>query len=184
MTEQQLRDYLTDNGYEDSILFENPSYITAVIGVSETGRIIYEYHKMVEYLVSQDEMTEEEAIEFIDYNTIQALPYAGENAPIILYGLTSSFIEKPEITFTINEKEYKGELIAEKFEPTWTYVYRIPIDDNINSCGFSGDSIDLIKKEFPDIEIPFPDTVNYAYIMERPLLDEEENKDLYMHQDI
>ena len=180
MTEQQLKEYLTDIGYEDSILFENPSYITAVTGVSETGRIIYDYNKMIEYLVSQDEMTEEDAIEFIDYNTIRALPYAGENAPIIMYGID----ENLDIKLSINEKEYKGELIAEKYEPTWTYVYRIPIDDNITSCGFSGDSMVTIKKEFPDIEIPFSDTINYVYIIEKPLLDKEEKNDLYMYQDI
>lgn len=87
MSEQELRDYLTDNGYEDSILFENPSYITAVIGVSETGRIIYDYNKMILYLMKEDGMTAEDAIEFIDYNTVRALPYAGENAPIIMYNI-------------------------------------------------------------------------------------------------
>lgn len=87
MSEQELRDYLTDNGYEDSILFENPSYITAVIGVSETGRIIYDYNKMILYLMKEDGMTAEDAIEFIDYNTVRALPYAGENRPIIMYNI-------------------------------------------------------------------------------------------------
>jgi len=36
--------------------------------------------------VDEDGMTEEEAMEFIDYNTIRALPYY-ESAPIILYRL-------------------------------------------------------------------------------------------------
>lgn len=85
--------------------------------------------------------------------------------------------------FEINDKVYYAELILEKDNPTWTRVYRIPIDDNIDACGFSGDSMIDIKKVFPDFEIPFPDTVNYVYIMERPLLDEEENNDLFMHQD-
>ena len=31
-----------------------------------------------------DNITEEEAIDFIDYNTIRSLPYYGENAPIIM----------------------------------------------------------------------------------------------------
>lgn len=39
---------------------------------------------MVECLVKADGMTEEEAMEFIDYNTIRAIPYAGELAPIVL----------------------------------------------------------------------------------------------------
>ena len=42
---------------------------------------------MVEHLMEEDEMEEEEAIEFIDYNTIRALPYMGDNVPIINYGI-------------------------------------------------------------------------------------------------
>lgn len=30
-------------------------------------------------------MTEQEAIEWIEYNTIRALPYFGSDAPIIMY---------------------------------------------------------------------------------------------------
>ena len=32
-------------------------------------------------------MTAEDAIEWIEYNTIRSLPYAGENAPIVMYRL-------------------------------------------------------------------------------------------------
>jgi hypothetical protein len=35
--------------------------------------------------MEEEEFTEEEAIEWIDYNTIRALPYMGEKAPIIMY---------------------------------------------------------------------------------------------------
>ena len=42
---------------------------------------------MVESLVDHDDMTYEEAIEWIDFNTIRALPYAGSSAPIIMYRL-------------------------------------------------------------------------------------------------
>jgi hypothetical protein len=42
---------------------------------------------MLEYLVNHDNMTEDEAAEFISYNTLRALPYAGESAPIIIYPL-------------------------------------------------------------------------------------------------
>lgn len=82
-----LKNGLIENGYEDSVVFENPDYITAVIGVSQDGQVIYEYEKMVEYLIETDGITEEEAIEFIDYNTIRALPYMGDKQPIILYRL-------------------------------------------------------------------------------------------------
>ena len=30
-------------------------------------------------------MTNEEAVEFIDYNTLRAIPYAGGFAPVVMY---------------------------------------------------------------------------------------------------
>ena len=42
---------------------------------------------MVEWLMKQDNMDETEAVEFIEYNTIRALPYVGDGAPIIMYKL-------------------------------------------------------------------------------------------------
>lgn len=84
MTAEEL---LLENGYEGTIILSNYSYDTALIGVSEDGRAIYDYDLMVEYLVMEDDFTEEEAADFISYNTIRALPYAGEGAPIIMYRL-------------------------------------------------------------------------------------------------
>ena len=54
------------------------------ISASELGHVIYSYPRMLEHLVLNDGMTYEEAAEFIDYNTIGALPCMGEKAPIIL----------------------------------------------------------------------------------------------------
>ena len=82
-----LKNILIEMGYEDTVLFENPDYLSAITGISDTGRLIYSYEKMVEHLMKEDEMEEEDAIEFIDYNTIRALPYMGDNAPIINYDI-------------------------------------------------------------------------------------------------
>ena len=79
------REILVEIGLEDSIVFENPDYDSAIIGYDENSqRIIYDYEKMVEHLMDKDGMTYEEAVEFIDYNTVRACPYMGSNAPIIL----------------------------------------------------------------------------------------------------
>lgn len=83
MNQQEIKDLLTDFGYEGTVLFESPSYDTACVGVTEDGRAVYNYDKMVQHLVNEDKMTEEEAIEFIDYNTIRSLPYQ-VNAPIVV----------------------------------------------------------------------------------------------------
>lgn len=81
----EIKQWLCDQDKEDSVVFENPDYVSAIIGVSEDGRVIYDYDKMVESLMQSDGMTYEDACEFIDYNTIRALPYMGDKAPIVMY---------------------------------------------------------------------------------------------------
>ena len=78
---------LCDMGYDESVIFVDPEYDDAIVGVTDEGRVIYDYDAMVKCLMEQDEISMEEAIEFIEYNTIRALPYAGENAPIIMHRL-------------------------------------------------------------------------------------------------
>lgn len=87
MNRDELVNELNERGYEDSIIFESPSYASAVIGISEGGQVCYSYSKMVEHLVEEDSMEPEEAMEFIDYNTIRALPYCqpSDKRPIVIY---------------------------------------------------------------------------------------------------
>lgn len=77
----QLRDELP----EDAIVFDNMSYDGSIIGVTTDDRVVYSYDKMVEELMQDEEWSYEDAVEWIDYNTIRALPYAGPNGPIIMY---------------------------------------------------------------------------------------------------
>ena len=48
------------------------------------GRLIYEINRMIEEYANDNQCTEEEAIEWIEYNTIRALPYMGSKAPVIV----------------------------------------------------------------------------------------------------
>jgi hypothetical protein len=75
---------LSEWGYEDVVIFENPSFDNALVGVSEDNRAVYDYDKMVVWLAVTWAISREEAIEFIEYNTIRALPYT-EAAPIVMY---------------------------------------------------------------------------------------------------
>ena len=78
MSKTERRELLVELGLENSIVFENPDYDSAIIGYDENSRrIIYDYEKMVEHLMDADGIEYEEAIEFIDYNTVRACPYMG-----------------------------------------------------------------------------------------------------------
>ena len=81
------KDILMDQGFENFIIFENPDYDSAIIGITENNQVVYDYEKMIEYLIQEDDMDYEEAVDFISYNTIRSLPYAGEGAPIIMYSI-------------------------------------------------------------------------------------------------
>ena len=85
-TVEDIKNLIADYEYEDVVIFENPSYANAFLGISDCNRAIYDYDLMVESLMEEYGITDMEAIEFIEYNTIRSLPYY-ENAPIILYSL-------------------------------------------------------------------------------------------------
>lgn len=78
------REMLNDLGYEDSIVFESPDYDDAIIGTTEDRRVVYSFEKMVDCLMREEGMCYEEAVEFIEYNTVRALPYVS-NHPEIVY---------------------------------------------------------------------------------------------------
>lgn len=58
----------------------------AIIGVGERNNtdsmIVYDYNKMVKILVTRDDMSYEEAEEYIDYNIVGA--WIGDTTPIIV----------------------------------------------------------------------------------------------------
>jgi hypothetical protein len=84
---KELKDLLNELEYKDTVVFENPSYMKAIIGLSDDGALCYSYEKMIECLMEEDGMDYEGAMEFIDYNTIRALPYASSMGirPIVVY---------------------------------------------------------------------------------------------------
>ena len=69
---------------DGTVILRDPDYADALIGITGEGRAVYDLNKMVECLVQNDGMTEDEALDFITYNTFRALPYMGEKAPIIM----------------------------------------------------------------------------------------------------
>lgn len=78
------REKIEEAGYEDVIIFDNPSYDDAFIGVTNDNRAAYDYDKMVEWLVANEGMDYDSAADFVCYNDSF---YCGEGYPIIIYGI-------------------------------------------------------------------------------------------------
>lgn len=77
---------LLEKGYEGVITFNNLSYDTALIGVTNTHRAVYDYELMLEFLLSKEGFSDYlEASEWIDYNTLGSLSSCDRHTPIILY---------------------------------------------------------------------------------------------------
>lgn len=94
MTRKELIDVLNERGFEDTILLEGESFDKAIVGFTEEGHLIYSYDSMVDNLAKdyikegvEEEMAYSEAMEFIDYNTVRAIPYMKSQGkePIIQY---------------------------------------------------------------------------------------------------
>ena len=77
---------LSENDDDNVIILTNPDYDAALIGVSTDNRAVYDYSKMLECRCA-DGMTDDEAVEFIEYNTVRAIAYAGPAGPIIFHPL-------------------------------------------------------------------------------------------------
>lgn len=86
MIDQNIRDVIAESD-ENSILFDNPSFDRSIVGMTSEGNVIYSFERMIKELANDDGISDMDAIEFIEYNTIRALPYADDPKPIIMYEL-------------------------------------------------------------------------------------------------
>lgn len=84
MVNQGLRDTIAEMYGDGVMVFDNPSFDDSIIGVSENCQVIYDYISMVLELMDDDNIGMDDAMDFIDYNTIRSLAYQSEPKPVIL----------------------------------------------------------------------------------------------------
>ena len=70
---------------DDAIVFDNPAFDDSIVGYTEDDCVVYDYDEMISELTASEDISYDDAMEFIEYNTIRAIPYAGEHKPIIIY---------------------------------------------------------------------------------------------------
>ena len=69
---------------ENTVVFDNVSYDNSIIGTTFDGRAIYDYNLMIFELMEDDNISENDAIDWIEYNTLRSIPYAGDKAPLVM----------------------------------------------------------------------------------------------------
>lgn len=71
---------------DQPLLLTNHSYDKSIIGLtSADGRVVYSYESMIQEFMEDENCSEEDAIEWLEYNTLRALGYGdyGHN-PIVV----------------------------------------------------------------------------------------------------
>ena len=83
MINEEIREFLAEHSPE-SVIFDDPAYDNSIVGISTDGCLVYDFAKMVKELSQDDGISEEEALDFIEYNTVRILPYIATSRPIIV----------------------------------------------------------------------------------------------------
>ena len=86
-------DILIEKGYDDTIVFSNPDYTIALVGLTPEGNAVYDSDLMLDWLVEHEGMTPEEAEDLICFNDSF---YYGKGYPIVYYGEEYEEVMKEE----------------------------------------------------------------------------------------
>lgn len=88
---------------DQPLLLTDHSYDKSIIGfTSEEGRAVYSYESMVQEYMEDEHCSEEEAQEWVDYNTMRALPYGDKGHNPIVITLDREYVEE---CYTLDEEE-------------------------------------------------------------------------------
>jgi hypothetical protein len=83
-------EYILDQVAEinpDAIVLEPRStFNRAIIGSDPDGRLVYSANKIIRAFTDEDDMTEEEAVEYFEFNTLGTIqPMDNSNKPLFVY---------------------------------------------------------------------------------------------------
>lgn len=69
------------------IVLDNPAFDGSIVGLTDDGRLVYDYDSMARELANEfadDEDPETSALEWLDTNTMPSIRYMGDKAPIVI----------------------------------------------------------------------------------------------------
>ena len=85
-----LKKWLEKHGLPDSLVLDDWYYDSAAVGITDDGRVVYDYHRMVHALAEVSVITDDDAADFIDHNVLPSLGPMGPKAPIVMYSVFRS----------------------------------------------------------------------------------------------
>lgn len=91
MDNNELKNMIADLIFDDEelnqiIVLEGDEFADGAVGLTDDNRLVYSYERLVESL-AKAYGSEEDAVEWLEYNTIRSLPYMSSygNTPLIIH---------------------------------------------------------------------------------------------------
>jgi hypothetical protein len=76
-------DEMKETADPDAIVWDG--FDRAIVGIDRNGRVVYNIPTMIDILVTDDDMAEDEAFEYLDHNVLNT--HVGELTPVHVYVL-------------------------------------------------------------------------------------------------
>ena len=82
-----LDEFLSEMYGDDVVHFDGPEFDGGIVGVTTDGRLVYSYDRLVTALSEANRWSREDAVDWIEFNTLRSLPYIGPRAPVVMNDL-------------------------------------------------------------------------------------------------
>ena len=146
--ECEVERILLEKGYEGTMFLTGYSYDDALVGVTTDKRAVYDYDLMVQWLVEEEGFDDDiEAMEWIDYNTLRAVPYFGNAAPVIFF-----------------PKDYEGQSASEYLEDHCMQE-EVGLIEGLDDCFLGLTADDLPVYDFDLAEAMEPGVTQRDYVL-------------------
>ena len=80
--EEMIRDKLAEEYGMDLLFLSEDFFDDAIVGVTQSSQVVYDIDRMIDLFAANNNCTEEEAMEYLDFNTLCA--YVGEQTPVFI----------------------------------------------------------------------------------------------------
>ena len=80
---ERIKRFFVQEVSPHAVLLDGPEFDDGIIG-HYNGRVVYSRRRIIDSLKHHNGWSEEDAVDWVEVNTIRSLPYMGEHAPIVV----------------------------------------------------------------------------------------------------
>ena len=86
MVDKAIREAIDEWGKQHEravMVIDTPAFDKSIVGISNDGRLVYDLEKMIDEYCKDNNCEREEAVEWIEFNTLREFAYY-DNSPIFI----------------------------------------------------------------------------------------------------